>query len=80
MTTPSPLMVNYARAILRSPSVAKSIYRNEALHGSTDAHRKAFRSMLSEWSNLCRKWQIEADLETNSEESTTITTQEVKAW
>tara|TARA_R110002020_G_scaffold223049_1_gene432057 strand:- start:4315 stop:4557 length:243 start_codon:yes stop_codon:yes gene_type:complete len=80
MMTPSPLSVNYARAILHSPTEAKYIYRNEALHGSTYSHRMAFRLMLSNWSNTSRKMADRADIEAISEESTTITTQEVKSW
>jgi len=79
-TDPSPLMVNYARAILRSPSEARKTYRNEALHGSTYAHREAFRSMLAQWYNVRRTMADRADIEAISEESATITTQEVKSW
>ncbi len=77
MMAPSPMSVNYARAILRNPTEAKYIYRNEALHGSTYSHRMAFRLMLSNWSNTSRKMADRADIEANSEKLATITTQEV---
>ena len=77
MMAPSPMSVNYARAILRNPAQAKYIYRNEALHGPTYSHRMAFKSMLSQWSTTSRKMADRADIEANSEEFAAITTQEV---